>query len=457
MGESRRKRDKRSSTPYKSTDKLPPLHIAKDKIVNDKQRVYCRSIIEKILSDEASLSFSKPVDELWDRSVLTDYFDKIKRPMDLGTVKKRCQHSSKSYLSAAPDTADLFDPNRFREEARLVFTNAIFYNGKSSDLGKFALKFMGVIDNDLDKIPTDPNINNINNNTSTAASPSAAAADDAGTTAGADMQDVKVKKEGDHDDDGDVEMEDSKTGGAPSKVSHALGATKSPDDNDAGDKAAMSKSEHVGGGDDEDEDEVDGDGDDEMANTNANTTTTTSGHANESHDDEVDDGGVDEDEEVDDGPNNVSPGMKSELGKLDDEISRLYKLKSRANANLAEIELEKNVPLSYEENSKLRDEVEALPWEISQKVVKILKKYVDDALKKSSEQDPEFVTLEFSTVEPKLLREIEDLIRPDTRVEKEKVTIMNAEKDIEMAKRKQKRLKDVSGLSSKKKRSKKSR
>lgn len=451
MGESRRKRDKRPS--IKPTEKLSPLQICKDEIVSARQREFCRSIIDRMFEDESSVSFSKPVDKIWDPAALTDYFQKIKRPMDLGTVRKRT--FSRNY-NINPESS-LFDPNKYREEVRLVFLNAVSYNGKASEFGRLGTKFLQFIDTELEKLPQSPSKDEdgkvVSNNNKKKVDDGEEGDDEGGDDSGVDdddgdgddgepgesskgttgMDGVKRKVGGGDEFNIEEEYDNEVNEGKSDKKSNKK---KSSEDGDNNDKATA-KTE-------------DGDGDVDMEDSYKAK-------------DDDDDKGRDSDKEMDD-IKKSGGDIEEERTRLEIEMSRLSRTRSKAHAVLAEIELERNVPLSYEENSKLRDEVEALPWEISQKVVKILKTYVDDALRDCDENDPEFVTLEFSTVEPRLLREIESLIRPDPRVEKEKSTIVNVEKDIDSVRRKLKRLNDGyphstggSSSSGKKKKSRKSR
>ena len=57
---------------------------------------------------------------------LPDYFDVVKTPMDLGSIKKRMENNCyKSILDFAADV-------------RLTFDNAVTYNGDGSDVCKVA-------------------------------------------------------------------------------------------------------------------------------------------------------------------------------------------------------------------------------------------------------------------------------------------------------------------------------
>lgn len=81
-------------------------------------------LLKKLTSHENAWIFAKPVDPV--ELNLPDYFDVIKKPMDLGTIQKRLDSNSYKVIS------DLGD------DVRLTFDNAILYNGPSSEVGMIA-------------------------------------------------------------------------------------------------------------------------------------------------------------------------------------------------------------------------------------------------------------------------------------------------------------------------------
>lgn len=270
--------------------------------------------------------------------------------MDLGTIKQNL--TSKSHY--ASDETGLFDPNAFREKIRLVFWNAMDFNGKGTDLYRLANKFLQFVDA---KIADLPGIDQPDDNQGATTS----------TTA------IKVDP--------------------PSKPKEKDAKSKQ-DPDPAPEKRHQSPNTHAA-----------------QADKKLN------------------------DEENIDNDNNES-AAEEDVDKINRQVAALEKHKSRAKANLAELELMRNVPLSHQENAKLRDDIESLPWDKAKKVVKILRKYVDEALADINEDDPEFVTLELTVVEPHLLRDIEVLIRPDPRQEEEKRKIANLDDEITSLKRK---------------------
>lgn len=80
----------------------------------------CDNLLKKLMSHEFGWVFNSPVDPV--KLNLPDYFDVIKHPMDLGTVKKKL--SSSVYTS----------PLDFVADVRLAFTNAMTYNPPANDV-----------------------------------------------------------------------------------------------------------------------------------------------------------------------------------------------------------------------------------------------------------------------------------------------------------------------------------
>lgn len=366
MVEARRKKERRREPP-KPTEKLTSFDPPTDRAVASKQRSFCKNLINQLLDDESSLSFSQPVRELWDMSQLHDYFEKIKEPMDLGTIKETL-NSPTGFVNSS---TQLFDPNAFRRDVRLVFLNAMDFNSKGTDLYRLAHRFISFIDKEMVDLP------------------GLSASGEEGHT-GPDHHATKEDK---------VTKEDKPDSDSPNEMGNPA---KEPDmpHNDDGDMVEDKSDKPDDDGDQEDDDKKD----DDVS-------------AEDAKDDEPDE----------------------ETNKLTRQIAALENQRKIAEASLAELEIVRNVPLTHDESIKLRDEVEALPWETSKKVVKILQSYVDEALLDSKENDPEFVLLEFSTVEPRLLRDIEELIRPNPKVQKEKNTIANLNEEISALQTKLKR------------------
>lgn len=79
-----------------------------------------------VLLQEYTWPFYHPVDAV--KLGLTDYYDIIKRPMDLSTVKKKM------------DRREYQNIHEFASDVRLIFTNCYKYNPKDHDVVQMARK-----------------------------------------------------------------------------------------------------------------------------------------------------------------------------------------------------------------------------------------------------------------------------------------------------------------------------
>lgn len=84
----------------------------------------CLPVIRKLINDPCGWVFRDPVDPV--ELGLPDYFDIVKNPMHLALIEQKLE--SGVYK----------DMDEFRAEVRLVFENAILYNGEKSDVGEMA-------------------------------------------------------------------------------------------------------------------------------------------------------------------------------------------------------------------------------------------------------------------------------------------------------------------------------
>jgi E1A/CREB-binding protein len=102
--------------------KFPPEYL----------RAKLMPIFERIHKIEPeSLPFHYPVNP--DELGLPDYFNVVKKPMDLSTIKKRL------------DDGHYANPQEFTDDMWLMFNNAWLYNKKTSKVYKFCSKLAEVI------------------------------------------------------------------------------------------------------------------------------------------------------------------------------------------------------------------------------------------------------------------------------------------------------------------------
>ncbi|OAY66746.1 Transcription factor GTE3, chloroplastic [Ananas comosus] len=92
----------------------------------------CGQILTKLMKNKKSVWFNSPVDVVG--MGLHDYFQIIKHPMDLGSVKSKL--SKGLYPS----------PSEFAADVRLTFNNALLYNPEGHEVHKLADQFLKLFD-----------------------------------------------------------------------------------------------------------------------------------------------------------------------------------------------------------------------------------------------------------------------------------------------------------------------
>jgi len=95
----------------------------------------CMPLIRGLLKDQYAFIFQDPVDPEY--LGLPDYFEIIKTPMHLKLIEERL---GKSYYT---------DVESFSHDTKLVFGNAILYNGESSDVGQIAQSLLQRFENEM--------------------------------------------------------------------------------------------------------------------------------------------------------------------------------------------------------------------------------------------------------------------------------------------------------------------
>ncbi|KAA8526313.1 hypothetical protein F0562_008484 [Nyssa sinensis] len=92
----------------------------------------CSALLDKLMKHKHGWVFNNPVDAKG--LGLHDYFDIIKHPMDLGTVKSRLD---KNWYKS---------PREFAEDVRLTFHNAMAYNPKGQDVHLMAEQLLKIFE-----------------------------------------------------------------------------------------------------------------------------------------------------------------------------------------------------------------------------------------------------------------------------------------------------------------------
>lgn len=123
-----------------------------------KSLVFCRKLVNSMLRNIDAKPFAAPVRELWPDSAIPGYFDIIKTPMDLGTVKKRLEagvylrpvlsaqaascSSPKPSTSSAGVSGFVFDIAAFKDDVALCFKNCMTYCPEADILHKTAKQLL---------------------------------------------------------------------------------------------------------------------------------------------------------------------------------------------------------------------------------------------------------------------------------------------------------------------------
>ena len=124
-----------SSKRYKNGNENDESHLSK-KTKPLSVAEQCLPVLQKLINHEHGWVFKDPVDPI--ELGIPDYFDIVKHPMDLNQVMKKLG----SYT----------DINSFERDTKLVFTNAILFNGEESDVGCMARELLDILVVDLNAI-----------------------------------------------------------------------------------------------------------------------------------------------------------------------------------------------------------------------------------------------------------------------------------------------------------------
>lgn len=141
---------KKASPDGASTDKasslietMPPAAIEQhlDSLVNNGQVTprhlarTCLPLVKKLIDHDHGWVFKDAVDPV--ELGIPDYFEVVKHPMDLTLVVKKLQEGTYKDLAS------------FERDTKLVFENAILFNGEDSDVGGMAQELLDIFAADL--------------------------------------------------------------------------------------------------------------------------------------------------------------------------------------------------------------------------------------------------------------------------------------------------------------------
>jgi hypothetical protein len=98
----------------------------------------CLPIVQQLIDDPYGWVFRDAVDPVV--FGLPDYFEVVKNPMHLLLVKKKLENAVYTDMAS------------FERDVKLVFENAILYNGEESEVGTLAKTMMGVFEKEYQKV-----------------------------------------------------------------------------------------------------------------------------------------------------------------------------------------------------------------------------------------------------------------------------------------------------------------
>ncbi|XP_062873052.1 histone acetyltransferase p300 isoform X2 [Trichomycterus rosablanca] len=142
--------DKKPAIKTEPKDEEEEKEITKDSSASSpesKKKIFYAEELREVLmptletlykQDPESLPFRQPVDP--QQLGIPDYFEVVKNPMDLSTIKRKL------------DTGQYQDPWQFVDDVWLMFNNAWLYNRKTSRVYKYCTKVAEVFEQEIDPV-----------------------------------------------------------------------------------------------------------------------------------------------------------------------------------------------------------------------------------------------------------------------------------------------------------------
>jgi hypothetical protein len=124
----------KSSVTSISTCEHQSSYKRKTESLNASKIRMCGNVLRKLMDNKLGLLFREPVDPVL--YGIPDYFDVIKNPMDLGTVKKKLTNSQYANL------------DEFAADVRLTFSNAMTYNPPGNQVHTVAEQLNGIFESE---------------------------------------------------------------------------------------------------------------------------------------------------------------------------------------------------------------------------------------------------------------------------------------------------------------------
>lgn len=121
----------------------------------NRQVTFCLRLVKDMIRLKDGVAFAKPIDQLWTVEQLPGYFDVIKQPMDLGTIRDRLEGSWYMKTKGKQEVEEVvFDLESFKSDTRLVFTNARTYNRPGDMFYEAATRLMEKFESKMKHVPS---------------------------------------------------------------------------------------------------------------------------------------------------------------------------------------------------------------------------------------------------------------------------------------------------------------
>lgn len=121
---------------------------------------YCLRLLKDLIRLKDGYAFSRPINQLWSVEQLPGYFDIVKMPMDLGTVKQKLEKNdymtSKGKIGGGGGEVEEveFDLESFKSDVKLVFENARTYNRPGDMFYESASRLLDKFESKMKQMPS---------------------------------------------------------------------------------------------------------------------------------------------------------------------------------------------------------------------------------------------------------------------------------------------------------------
>lgn len=146
---SRKRKSNQALTEFEVDDEIPDtVHLKRSKRLSSIPfatfRAQCENILNILWNHKYGWPFQTPVDT--EALNIPDYREKIKHPMDLGTIKQKIEAS------------EYVDVEDFASDVRLTFDNCCTYNQAGSDIHTMGLSLLTLFEKHYKKLRREPKV-----------------------------------------------------------------------------------------------------------------------------------------------------------------------------------------------------------------------------------------------------------------------------------------------------------